>query len=143
MFHAGKHVVARWRFTEPPSGIRDVEIALVQATERMAAHRVLRERGLMAVADESRSVTTANESAPMQRVEVLPPIQIRGLASDVSLLRRGISKIRELVADVHAARGGLEQDLADVRDQIVGHRRDIRFEAEQLGNGGEDEGKKE
>ena len=133
MFHAGKHVVARWSVVGV-TPIDQVERAISRATDLMVARRVLREKGLVAVTDESRSVATATETT-MQRVEVLPPIQIRGLAQDVSLVRRGISRLRELITDVHAARSGLEQDLGDIREQITEHRRDIRFEAEQLGNG--------
>jgi hypothetical protein len=72
-------------------------------------------------------------------VQVLPPIQIRGLAADVMTVKRGFSEIREVVRDVNLVSAALKQDLADVKQQLQGHREDIRFEAEALGNNGGDQ----
>jgi hypothetical protein len=72
-------------------------------------------------------------------VQVLPPIQIRGLAADVMTVKRGFSEIREVVRDVNLVSAALKQDLHAVKDQLHQHREDIRFEAETLGNNGGDQ----
>ena len=69
------------------------------------------------------------------QVEVLPPIQIKGLAADVMTVKRGFADIREVVRDVNLVSVALKQDLQDVKAQLQQHRQDIRFEAEALGNG--------
>jgi hypothetical protein len=90
----------------------------------------------MSDADKQVTVVTSNTPSARARVEVLPPIQIRGLAADVRSVKRGFAEIREIVRDVNGVAAALTQDLSDVKDQLHQHRQDIRFEAEQLGNSG-------
>ena len=67
----------------------------------------------------------------------LPKIQIKGLATDVAKFRTDMQKLRDSMADLQDARTGLAQDVVDAKEQISQVRQDLRFELEQLGNGGD------
>lgn len=123
--HAGRHP--------------DITHELAGLTDRVIAARVVTlEKGYRIVPEaESKGLVLAPSRQPVQ---VLPPIQIRGLAADVMTVKRGFSEIREVVRDVNLLSAALKQDLHDVKAQLQGHREDIRFEAETLGNGGDADG---
>lgn len=119
--HDGRHPIIR---------------AVADLTDRVIAERVRINKGFTLV-PETELNNNVVVSAPRQRVQVLPPIQIKGLAADVMTVKRGFADIREIVRDVNMTGAALKQDLLDVRDQLHKHREDIRFEAETLGNAGE------
>jgi len=122
-------------------GRKDITSAISDLSDRVTAQRVLMQKGLTAVAENnSTAVVAATNRQPMPRVQVLPPIQIKGLAADVMTVKQGFAEIREIVRDVNATGAALKQDLSDVRDQLHAHRQDIRFEAEKLGNNGGNSG---
>lgn len=107
--------------------VRDVHASLVE----------LEKRGHIVVDTENKTVTItdAGQKAalrPMQ--EVLPKIQLRGIGDSMTRVRAGFDSLREMIGRVHVARGGLMQDLSDVEEALVQHRKDIRFQAETLGN---------
>lgn len=122
-------------------GRHDITKAVSDLTDRVVAKRVLMQEGLSVVADNNSQGTAIVAAANRQpRVQVLPPIQIKGLAADVMTVKRGFADIRETVRDVNMVAAALNQDLVTVRDQLHAHREDIRFEAEALGNGGDNSG---
>jgi hypothetical protein len=118
-------------------GRPDITRAIAKATDEIIAERVRLSKGFV-MADEVTGTQVASVASVLVRapVEVLPPIQIRGLAADVLTVKRGFTEIREVVRDVNLVSAALKQDLADVKKQLQSHREDIRFEAEALGNGG-------
>ena len=124
-------------------GRKDISQAIADLTDRGIAERVIQQKGFVVLADteqQGTSVVSAPQrqtQPPRQAVQVLPPIQIKGLAADVMTVKRGFMDIREVVRDVNLVSAALKQDLADVKAQLESHRQDIRFEAEALGNGGE------
>lgn len=68
----------------------------------------------------------------------MPPlIQIKGLAASIAEAKKGISDVRSAVVDLNTESSGLKSDLGDITNQLKQHRSDLRFEAETLGNGGE------
>ncbi len=87
--------------------------AIEGLTDRVVAVRVLKEKGMAA----------------------LPKIEIKGLGDKVKAARDGITALRASFESLGEETRGLQQDVADVTDQLRQHRADLRFEAETLGNG--------
>lgn len=71
-------------------------------------------------------------------------IEIKGLGADVASVKRGIGDLRAAAAELNTEGSALKAEMVDLTDQIKEHRKDLRFEAETLGNsnGSEDEEKK-
>jgi hypothetical protein len=115
----------------------EITEAVAGLTDRVIAERVRLEKGYEVVAEGTSVAVNGSGVVRRPEIEVLPPIQIKGLAADVLMVKRGFSEIREVVRDVNLVSAALKQDLADVKAQLQSHRQDIRFEAEALGNGGE------
>lgn len=67
-------------------------------------------------------------------------IEIKGLGDAVQAARKGITDARAMVAGMHEAAGSLKATVDDVTKALRQAEADIRFEAEQLGNGGPQEG---
>lgn len=65
------------------------------------------------------------------------PIEIKGLAVGVQAARRGIADARASVAGMQEAGMALKSTVDDVTAALKAAEADIRFEAVQLGNGGE------
>lgn len=68
-------------------------------------------------------------------------IEIKGLGADVASVKRGIGDLRSVAADLNREGAALKAEMADLTEQLREHRRDLRFEAETLGNsnGSDDE----
>jgi hypothetical protein len=64
-------------------------------------------------------------------------LEIKGLGLAVQNVRRSISLIRAEVAGLHDDAWKLQKALVDLRDNINKTRDDLKFEAENLGNGPE------
>lgn len=61
-------------------------------------------------------------------------IEIKGLGADVASVKKGIGDLRSVAAELNAESAGLKSEMADLTEQIKEHRKDLRFEAETLGN---------
>lgn len=70
-------------------------------------------------------------------------LEIKGLGADIASVKRGIGEIRSVVTEVNTEGTALKAELGDLKDQLKGHRADLRFEAETLGNGGDNSSDKE
>jgi hypothetical protein len=94
-------------------GRPDITRAIAKATDEIIAERVRLSKGFV-MADEVTGTQVASVASVLVRapVEVLPPIQIRGLAADVLTVKRGFTEIREVVRDVNLVSAALKQDLA-------------------------------
>ena len=119
------------------AGRADITHEVAELTDRVIAERVRVNKGMIVMPENEQQGTAIINAPSRQAVQVLPPIQIRGLAADVMTVKRGFAEIREVVRDVNSVSLALKQDLHDVKQQLQGHREDIRFEAESLGNNGE------
>lgn len=64
-------------------------------------------------------------------------LEIKGLGADIASVKKGIGDLRAVVSEVNVEKTGLHAELTDLKEQLRGHRNDLRFEAETLGNGGE------
>lgn len=64
-------------------------------------------------------------------------LEIKGLSADVAGIKKGIVDLRAAASGLNTEKTALVSEIADLTDQIKQYRTDIRFEAEQLGNGGE------
>lgn len=69
----------------------------------------------------------------------MPLIEIKGLASSVANARKGISEVRAAATSLNVESAALVNEMNDIKDQVAQHRKDLRFEAETLGNGAPDE----
>ena len=63
-------------------------------------------------------------------------IEIKGLAAGVLAARKGITDARAKVATMQEAGAALAATVDDVTKALKAAEADIRFEAQQLGNGG-------
>lgn len=61
-------------------------------------------------------------------------IEIKGLGADVASVKRGIGDLRAAAADLNREGSALKAEMTELTDQIKEHRKDLRFEAETLGN---------
>jgi predicted nucleic acid-binding Zn-ribbon protein len=61
-------------------------------------------------------------------------LEIKGLGAHVAAAKRGIADVRTAAADLNNSTGALAMELRDVTAQVEAARKDLRFEAETLGN---------
>jgi hypothetical protein len=69
-------------------------------------------------------------------------IEIKGLGADIAAVKRGIGDLRAAAAELKTERNALVAEVVDLTEQIRDYRRDLRFEAETLGNSGGSEEEK-
>ena len=66
-------------------------------------------------------------------------LEIKGLGMAVQNVRRSIALIRSEIAGLHDDAWKLQKAVVDLRENINKTRDDLKFEAENLGNGPEQE----
>lgn len=76
-----------------------------------------------------------------RRYEDMPRLlEIKGLGGDIASIKKGIGDLRVAASELNTEGAALKAEIVDLKEQIVQHRSDLRFEAETLGNGnGSDE----
>lgn len=65
----------------------------------------------------------------------MPLIEIKGLGTAVAGAKKGISDLRQAAAGLNTETTALNLEIVDLTEQVKQHRKDLRFEAETLGNG--------
>lgn len=126
---------------------RDIGAAIGDLTDRVVAERVRLEKGIE-MTTEVQTVTDKEvghvdaTARPVRRAMILPPLKIRGLGDEVVRAKAMLGEVRSAMTDVGEAATALRQDLEDLKDQLLDHRDDIRFEAEKMGNSGNGSGEK-
>ena len=86
--------------------------------------------------DPTRLVVCASHILALQRVTVA--IEVKGLAASVQRARSAISDIRGAIADLDNETRALRQTVADIQKQVSAVHSDLKFEAENLGNSGDE-----
>lgn len=90
----------------------DFQQWLVARTELIATARIMKQRGL----------------------GIMPLIEIKGLGAAVAGAKKGISDLRSAAAGLNTETTALNLEIVDLTEQVKQHRKDLRFEAETLGN---------
>lgn len=67
----------------------------------------------------------------------MPLLEIKGLSDTIRNVKEGISGVRGAAASVNTQAAGLKAELEDIDTQLRQHRDDLKFEAETLGNSGD------
>lgn len=91
-----------------------------------------------AIASATDKITTARVLMNMAnnvKEGRMPLIEIKGLAAAVQAAKTGISSVRAETAGLSTDAAALIAAVQDVRSQIKQAQADLKFEAEQLGNG--------
>jgi hypothetical protein len=85
-----------------------------------------------------RAVRIARETYTRREAQMARLIEIKGLGNIVAEAKKGIGELRGAAGDLNVETAGLKAEINDLTDQVKQHRKDLRFEAETLGNGGGD-----
>lgn len=91
----------------------EIERWLIARTELIVTARRMKEKGLT----------------------MAPLIEIKGLSSAVAGAKKGIADLRSAAAGLNSETTALNLEIVDLTEQVKQHRKDLRFEAETLGNG--------
>jgi predicted nucleic acid-binding Zn-ribbon protein len=70
----------------------------------------------------------------LERYEMARLIEIKGLGTAIADVKKGIGELRAAAGELNVEKSGLTAEIKDLTEQLKEHRKDLRFEAETLGN---------